>query len=87
LATLQDRLRSLLQELAALPTNVDFNRAGEGLKQQLETYRALADELDRMDPKGAARRRAETQPLIGRLIEGLRAQFSAKPPVPPAVTR
>lgn len=87
LATLQARLRSLLQELSALPANVDFNRAGTGLKQQLDAYQAVAGELDRMDPKGAERRRAEAQPLIEKLLAGLRAQFSTKPPAAPVRER
>jgi len=80
LATLEARRRSLMQMLTAIPSNEDFSRSGAGVRQQLEAYQAVAAELDRVDPNGAARRRAESQPLVERLIQGLRAQFSTSPP-------
>jgi len=80
LATLEARRRSLMQMLTAIPAKDDFNRSGAGIRQQLEAYQAAAAELDRVDPSGAARRRAESQPLIERLIQGLRAQFGTSPP-------
>ena len=83
LEPLEAQRKRLLQQLSALPGRDDFERAGAGLKQQLEAYQALSAELDRVDPKGAAARRAETQPLMDRLVEGLRAQFGAKPPASP----
>ena len=77
LATLR---KSLLKSFSALPPREDFNRAGAGLQQQLDSYKAVAAELDRLDPKGAAARKAESQPLLDKLLEGLRTQFSPQPP-------
>ena len=70
LGALEAMRKSLLQQLAVLPGREDFNRAGAGFKQQLETYRALAAEIDRIDPGGAARRRAENQTLFEKLLGG-----------------
>ena len=83
LALLEQRYKSILQSLSILPAGEDFSRAGAGVQQQLDAYKAVAAELDRLDPKGAEKRKAESQPLLDRLIEGLRAQFSSKPPAPP----
>ncbi len=80
LETLEARRRSLMQIFVAIPPTEDFNRSGAAIRQQLEAYQAVAAELDRVDPGGAARRRAESQPLVERLIQGLRAQFSTSPP-------
>jgi hypothetical protein len=44
-------------------------------------------ELDRLDPAGAARRRAESQPLLDKVIQGLRAQVGAKPPAPAGASK
>lgn len=87
LERLEGRRKTLLQQLSNLPARADFARAGSGLKQQLEAYQALSVELDRIDPKGAAARRAETQPLLDRLVEGIRAQLGAKPPAAPPIGR
>ena len=77
---LETRRKEMFQSMSLLPASADFNRAGSGLKQQLEAYQAVQAELDRLDPKGAAARKAESQPLLDKLIEGLKAQFSPKPP-------
>lgn len=79
-ASLEVRRKEMLQSMSALPAREDFNRAGSGLKQQLDAYNALSAELDRLDPKGAQARKAQSQPLLDKLLEGLRAQFSSKPP-------
>lgn len=75
LATLETRLAGLTQFFTALPSNTDFSRAGTGIQQQLEAYQALAAELDRLDPAGAARRRQEEVGIVEKLRRGLEAQF------------
>ena len=82
LATLVQRYKSILRSLSVLPADADFSRAGAGFQQQMEAYNAVAAELDRLDPKGSDRREAEAQPLLDRLLEGLRTQVSPKPPAP-----
>lgn len=78
LAALETRLAGLTQFFSALPSNTDFSRAGSGIQQQLEAYQALSAELDRIDPAGAARRRAQEVGVIETLRRGLEAQFGRK---------
>ena len=74
LASLEDRWRAMLQVFDALPSRADFNRAGQGIQQQVQAYEAMRAELDRQDPSGAARRRAEEAGILERLKKGLEAQ-------------
>ena len=66
---LESRWRALLAQITGL-TPEDFNRGGEGLRQQIVAYEAVRTELDRLDPAGAARRRTEAQGLLERLRQG-----------------
>jgi len=75
LAALETRLAGLAQFFSALPSNTDFSRAGSGIQQQIEAYQAVAAELDRLDPAGAARRRQQEAGFIETLRRGLEAQF------------
>ena len=75
-SALEERWRSMLQTVTGLPGRADFDRAGEGIQQQVQAYEAVRAELDRQDPGGAARRRAEEGGLYERLKRGLEAQFS-----------
>ena len=75
LAALETRLAGLTQFFSALPSNTDFSRAGSGIQQQIEAYQAVAAELDRLDPAGAARRRQQEAGFIETLRRGLEAQF------------
>ena len=78
LAALETRLAGLTQFFSALPSNQDFSRAGSGIQQQLEAYQALSAELDRIDPAGAARRRAQEVGVIETMRRGWEAQFAKK---------
>ena len=75
LSALESRLAGLRQFFSTLPSNADFSRAGSGIQQQLEAYQAVAAELDRLDPAGAARRRQQEAGFIETLRRGLEAQF------------
>jgi hypothetical protein len=77
---LEAQWKTLTQFFGELPASTDFARAGSGLQQQLEAYQALSAELDRMDPAGAARRKAQEAGILETLRRGLQAQFSIKPP-------
>lgn len=79
LAMLEAQRKRLMDLFASLPAKPDFDRAGLGLRQQLEAYQAVAAEMDRIDPKGAEARRAESRTLVERLSDGLRAQTGAQP--------
>lgn len=78
LSALETRLAGLTQFFSALPPNADFSRAGSGIQQQVEAYQAVSAELDRLDPAGAARRRAQEVGVIETLRRGLEAQFAKK---------
>lgn len=75
LSALEARLAGLTQFFSALPANTDFSRAGSGIQQQLDAYQAVAAELDRLDPAGAARRRQQEVGIFERLRRGVEAQF------------
>lgn len=81
IAALETRWVELNRFFASLPATTDFSRAGEGLRQHIETYHAVSAELDRLDPAGAARRRAQDASIPQTIRSGLEAQFSARPPV------
>ena len=78
-AALEARWSELLTQFTGVSAQ-DFNRGGEGLRQQMEAYEAVRTELDRLDPAGAARRRNESTSLLDRLRQGFGAQFSTVPP-------
>ena len=82
LAALEARFASLLQFFQSMPRSADFDRSGAAFQQQAEMYKAVSAELDRIDPSGAARRRAAAQEvgIVEQLRQGLEAQFSPKPP-------
>jgi hypothetical protein len=80
---LQTRWSELLAKLTGI-TPQDFNRGGEGLRQQVEAYEAVRAELDRLDPAGAARRRTDSTSLLDKLKQGFAAQLSALPLGQPA---
>jgi len=79
-AALEARWAELVKFFASLPATTDFSRAGTGIRQRIEAYQALSAELDRLDPAGATRRRAQEAGIIETIRRGLQAQLSAKPP-------
>jgi hypothetical protein len=78
LSALESQLAGLRQFFSTLPSNADFSRAGSGIQQQIEAYQAVSAELDRLDPAGAARRRAQEVGVMETLRRGLEAQFATK---------
>ena len=65
IAPLENRRRRLLQELLALPERKDRGR--DEIQRQLQAYQLLADELDQLDPRGAAARKAEDYEVMEKL--------------------
>jgi Domain of unknown function (DUF4124) len=59
---LEARWDELGKYLASLPPTAEM-RADPAVRHQIETYQALGAELDRIDPAGAARRRAHEASL------------------------
>ena len=70
-ATLETRRAELARFLASIPPATDVDRAG--LRRQVDDYQVLSAELDRLDPAGAVRRRAQ-QPAIVAAQAARRAQ-------------
>jgi len=80
IAMLEARWTELTKFFGSLPPTTDFSRAGAGLRQHMEAYTAVSAELDRLDPVGAQRRRAQQPATLEDLRRGLEAQFSPNPP-------
>jgi hypothetical protein len=72
-ADLEMRWRDMLQSIGTLTKKEDFDRAGAGLRQQVEAYDAVRTELDRIDPAGAARRRKEEGSVVEQVKKGIEA--------------
>lgn len=66
LAGLEARWADLLRYFASLPPGTDFS----GLQQQLQEYAAAGAELNRLDPAGAQRRRAQEAAALARFGAG-----------------
>ena len=83
---LEARWAELNKFFAALPPDADAERAGAGVQQQIQSYDALRAELDRLDPQGVARRRAQEPGVLETLRRGLAArggfEMKVKPPAP-----
>ena len=62
IASMEARWRELTRFFTSLPPGTDFARPAEGLRSQIEAYQTLSRELDRLDPAGAERRRAQRPP-------------------------
>jgi uncharacterized protein DUF4124 len=78
-SALEAQLRELFTKLSGAKPE-DFNRAGAGIRQQIEAYEAVRAELDRLDPAGAARRQNDSMSLLDRLKQGFAAGLSPTPP-------
>ena len=76
---LENRWRSLLTQLTGVAPQ-DFNKGAEGLQQHMQAYEAVRAELDRQDPAGAARRRAESTSVLDSMRARFAAYFNTKPP-------
>jgi hypothetical protein len=62
IAGLEARRAELVRFLATIPPATDVDKAG--IRRQLDDYQALSAELDRLDPAGATRRRAQQPPIV-----------------------
>jgi hypothetical protein len=65
-AALEARWADLLRYFASLPPGADLS----GLQQQLQEYAAAGAELNRLDPAGAQRRRAQEAAAMARVGAG-----------------
>ena len=63
---LEAQRRLLIQQLS----RPGAERGSQSLQKQFEAYNALLEQMDKVDPVGAAARRAEMQNLIGKILKG-----------------
>ena len=70
-AALEARRAELLKFFSSLPPTTDLTNPA--IRQQVQAYLVVSTELDRLDPAGAPRRRAQ-QPPIFEALAGRRAQ-------------
>ena len=61
--------KAMLQQIADSATRGGPDRA-QGVQKQLEAFAELSGRLDKINPEGAAARRAETEALLQKLIKG-----------------
>jgi hypothetical protein len=80
IATLEARWLELVRFFAALPPTTDPERSSPGIRQQLDAYHALSEELERLDPGGTARRRAQEAAMIDSVRRGVSPELSPRPP-------
>ena len=74
---LEEQRKRLMQELASPAARKDL-QAGT-LRKQLESFAVVGAQLDQLDPAGAEKRRAEAQPVLEKLVQGLSAQPKSPP--------
>lgn len=72
--SLETQRKAILQQLPALAARPGSGGSGSALQKQLEAYAALADQMDKLDPEGAAARRGELQMAIEKIVKGSRAE-------------
>ena len=79
LEALEQQRKRLLLEIGSPAAQKDLQGGGSALKRQIESFAAVNAQLDRLDPAGADKRRADAQPVLERLVEGLRSQPNTAP--------
>ena len=67
---LEARRKALLQQLSRVAPPTPGERSSPALQKQLEAYGALAEQMDKLDPEGAAARRGEMQMLVEKIMKG-----------------
>jgi hypothetical protein len=71
LPALEAQRRALLQQIAESAARGGAER-GQGMQKQLEAFAELSARLDKVNPEGAAARRAEAEAMLQKLIKGER---------------
>ena len=61
-AALEARRADLLKFFSALPPTTDLTNPA--IREQVQSYLVVSTELDRLDPAGASRRRAQLPPIF-----------------------
>lgn len=79
LEALEEQRKRLMLEIASPTGQKDLQSGGAALKKRLESFAAVSTQLDRLDPAGAEKRRAEAQPVLEKLVQGLSAPPKSTP--------
>ncbi len=64
MAVLEIRRKDMLQRIPALAGQAGSPGGAQALTKHLDAYKVLSDEIDKLDPLGAAARRIELQALV-----------------------
>ena len=67
---LEAQRKAMLQQLPAVAARGGSERGVPALQKQLEAFAALSDQIDKLNPEGAAARRAEAEAVLQKLIKG-----------------
>jgi len=70
LEILEVQRKVLLQQLPSLAVQSGTEPGAQALKRQLEIYATLTDQMDKLDPAGAAGRRDEMQATLDNAMKG-----------------
>ncbi len=68
--SLEARRKAVLQQIPALAAQGGAARSGPALQKLVETYAVISDQMDKLDPQGAAARRGELQMLVEKIAKG-----------------
>ena len=74
LEALDQQRKRLLLEISSASAQKELQSGGAALKKQIDGFAAVNTEMDRLDPAGSERRRAEAQAVLEKLVEGARSQ-------------
>ena len=62
--SLEAQRRALLQRVPALASQATTESGAQALAKHIESFKGVSDEIDRLDPSGAAARKSELQDLV-----------------------
>lgn len=68
---LEAQRKALLQQMPGAAARGGPERGVPALQKQLEALSALSQQIDKLNPEGAAARRAEAEAVLQKLIKGL----------------
>ena len=70
LEILEAQRKAILLQLPKLASESGSEPGAQALKRQMEVYATLTDQMDKLDPEGAAARRAEMQAQLDKALRG-----------------
>jgi hypothetical protein len=67
---LEAQRKAMLLQISRLAPQSGTERGAQALQKQLEGYAAVSNQMDKLDPEGAAARRGDMQMLVDKLMRG-----------------